>query len=95
LVRFNPAAFMIEASVTMPRPMMNATTGLAWCAGTSSAGRRSRTAEGVGDDIEPDVAAAKTLLEFIAFTEQGKQKNIDDNQTNTRLSLLRWRWDEE
>lgn len=28
-VRFNPAAFSIEASSIMARPMMNATTGLA------------------------------------------------------------------
>ena len=33
-VRFRPAALSIDASKMIASPMMNATTGFAWCAGT-------------------------------------------------------------
>lgn len=40
---------MIEASVTIPKPIINATTGLAWWTGTSST-TLSRMADGIGDE---------------------------------------------
>lgn len=51
----------------MPRPIMNATTGLAWWAGTSSAGG-SMSAEGAGDaermdEIEDEMEGV--IVEFI------------------------------
>ena len=35
-VRFRPAAFKMEARMTMARPIINATTDPTWCAGTGS-----------------------------------------------------------
>ena len=40
-VRFSPAAFRIEARSMIARPIMKATTGLAWWAGTESPGGNS------------------------------------------------------
>lgn len=62
---------MIDARVTMPRPMMKATTGFAWCAGTSSTGGGS-TAEGVGAArLEAD---ARTDDELMAGAlQQGRE----------------------
>ena len=40
-VRFNPAAFSIEASSIIAKPMINATTGLTRCAGSGSPSPRA------------------------------------------------------
>ena len=53
-MRFNPAALRMEARVTMARPIMKATTGLAWCAGTGSTAGIS----GVGVAARVEVAVA-------------------------------------
>ena len=56
-VRLSPAAFRIEARSMMARPIMKATTGLAWWAGTESLGGNS--GEGVADS-KTEVAVSMT-----------------------------------
>lgn len=64
LVKFKPAALRMEASVIMASPMMNATTGLAWCAGTGSSRGTSGTAVGASE-MEVAVRVADSMQDHV------------------------------
>ena len=63
----------MEASVTIPRPMINATTAFAWCAGTSSTGG-STSAEGESGGDRVEVGSKVEFIACAPLQEGGPQR---------------------
>lgn len=57
-----PAAFMIEASRIIERPIMKATTGLAWRAGAESSGVETFVAEATTAAMVEDTVDAEVSM---------------------------------